>query len=89
MRDMAKENLKDDKIFQDVMEILNFKKELIEKTVFDFNWLLAQVNNCLVVAKFLSNGDVKNWFHKFIRCIFFVKNWVKFEYNRRAKKHIN
>ena len=37
MRDMAKENLKDDKIFQDVMEILNFKKELIEKTVFDFN----------------------------------------------------
>jgi hypothetical protein len=37
MRDIAKGILKADKIFQDVLEILNFKKELIEKTVFDFN----------------------------------------------------
>ena len=35
--EMAKGNLKADKIFLDVMEILNFKEELIEKTVFGFN----------------------------------------------------
>ena len=89
MRDMAKGNLKADKIFQDVLEILNFKKELIEKTVFDFNWFSAQFSNCLVIKGVLPKGDFKNWFHKFIRSILFVKNWVKFEYNLWAKKHIN
>jgi hypothetical protein len=34
---MAKGNLKADKIFLDVIGILNFTIELIEKTVFDFN----------------------------------------------------
>jgi len=34
---MTKGNLKADKIFLDVMEILNFTIELIENTVFDFN----------------------------------------------------
>lgn len=37
MRVLVKENLKANKIILDVMKILNYTRELFEKTVFDLN----------------------------------------------------